>query len=96
MAQESGFTIIEASIAMLLVALLFTALSAGLMGGLRAVRDARLYQQATSLGEESVEAARDLHYDTLVMQDADLAGDPRIQAGPMFDPDRSGPLLNPL
>lgn len=78
---------------MLLVALMFTALSAGLMGGLRATRDARLYQQATSHGEEAVEAARDLPYDTLVMQTSDLAGDPRIESGPMFDPDESGPLV---
>lgn len=91
--REDGFTIIEASIAMLVVALMFTALSAGLMGGLRATRDARLYQQATSIGEESVEAARDLHYDNLLMQDSDIAGDPRILPGPTFDPDRSGPLV---
>lgn len=93
MDHENGFTIIEASIAMLVVALMFTALSAGLMGGLRATRDARLYQQATSHGEEAVEAARDLQYDSLVMQTSDLAGDPRIQSGPMFDPDQSGPLV---
>lgn len=93
LAAEGGFTIIEASVAMLLVALMFTALSAGLMGGLRATRDARLYQQATSHGEEAVELARDLPYDSLVMQTSDLAGDPRIQAGPKFDPDQSGPLV---
>lgn len=90
---EGGFTIIEASIAMLVVALMFTALSAGLISGLRATRDARLYQQATSHGEEAVEAARDLQYDALVMQSADLSGDPRIQSGPKFDPDQSGPLV---
>lgn len=91
--DQGGFTIVEASVAMLLVAMMFTALSAGLMGGLRATRDARLYQQATSMGEEAVEAARDLPYDTLVMQTSDLAGDPRIETGPKFDPDRSGPLV---
>jgi type II secretory pathway pseudopilin PulG len=87
-AEEDGFTIIEASIAMLVVALMFTALSAGLISGLRATRDARLYQQATSIGEEAVEAARDLQYDTIVMQTSDLSGDPRIQPGPpmTFDP----------
>jgi type II secretory pathway pseudopilin PulG len=89
---EGGFTIIEASIAMLVVALMFTALSAGLISGLRATRDARLYQQATSHGEEAVEKARDLPYDTLVMQTSDLSGDPRVQSGPKFDPDQSGPL----
>lgn len=93
-ATESGFTIIEASIAMLVVALMFTALSAGLISGLRATRDARLYQQATSHGEEAVEAARDLPYDTLVMHTSDLAGDPRIESGPRFDPDESGPLAS--
>lgn len=92
-AEEGGFTIIEASIAMLVVALMFTALSAGLISGLRATRDARLYQQATSLGEEAVEAARDLPYDILVMQTSDLTGDPRIEAGPKFDPDQSGSLV---
>jgi type II secretory pathway pseudopilin PulG len=95
LAEEGGFTIIEASIAMLVVALMFTALSAGLISGLRATRDARLYQQATSIGEEAVEAARDLPYDTLVMTTSDLLSDPRIQSGPpmKFDPDGSGPLL---
>jgi type II secretory pathway pseudopilin PulG len=93
LAQEHGFTIVEASIAMLLVAMMFTALSAGLIGGLKATRDARLFQQATTIGEEAVEGARDLEYDTLVMQTADLAGDPRIQAGPVFDPDASGILV---
>jgi type II secretory pathway pseudopilin PulG len=93
LAGEGGFTIIEAAVAMMLVALIFTALSAGLIGGLRATRDTRLFQQATSMGEEAVEAGRDLQYDTLVMQTSDLAGDPRIAAGPTFDPDASGPLL---
>lgn len=93
LAGETGFTIIEAAVAMLLVALIFTALSAGLIGGLRATRDTRLFQQATSMGEEAVEVGRDLQYDTLVMQTSDLAGDPRIAAGPMFDPDESGPLV---
>jgi type II secretory pathway pseudopilin PulG len=92
-AGEGGFTIIEASIAMLIVAMMFTALSAGLSGGLRAVRDARLYQRATALGEEAVEAARNLPYDALVMQTSDLSGDPRIQSGPKFDPDGAGSLL---
>jgi type II secretory pathway pseudopilin PulG len=93
--SEGGFTIIEASIAMLLVAMMFTALSAGLMSGLRATRDARLFQQATSMGEEAVEAARDLAYDKLVMQTSDLSGDPRVEPGPpmKFDPDGSGSLL---
>jgi type II secretory pathway pseudopilin PulG len=92
LAEEGGFTLIEASVAMLLVALMFTALSVGLTGGLRAVRDARLYQQATSIGEEAIEAARDLQYDTLVMVTSDLGGDPRIEPGPNFDPDGSGAL----
>ena len=93
LADEGGFTLIEASVAMLLVALMFTALSAGLMGGLRAVRDARLYQQGTSVGEEAVEAGRDIQYENLVMQTSDLAGDPRIEAGPEFDPDGPGSLV---
>ena len=92
-AEEGGFTIIEASIAMLVAALIFTALSAGLISGLRATRDARLYQQATSVGEEAVEAARDLQYPNLSMQTSDLPGDPRIEPGLMFDPDGSGILL---
>jgi len=91
---ERGFTIVEASIAMLIVAMTFTALSAGLISGLRATRDARLFQQATSMGEEAIEAARDLSYDTLVMQTSDLAGDPRIESGPEFDPDQSGVLVS--
>jgi type II secretory pathway pseudopilin PulG len=94
LAEEKGFTIVEASIAMLIVAMMFTALSAGLISGLRATRDARLFQQATAIGEEAVEAARDLNYDTLVMQTSDLAGDPRVQSGPRFDPDQSGPLVS--
>lgn len=89
---EDGFTIIEASIAMLIVAMMFTALSAGLISGLRATRDARLFQQATAMGQEAIEAARDLSYDALVMQTSDLAGDPRIGPGPKFDPDGSGIL----
>lgn len=95
-ADEDGFTIIEASIAMLIVAMMFTALSAGLISGLRATRDARLFQQATAIGEEAVESARDLSYDTLVMSSSDpaFASDPRIQAGPKFDPDQAGPLVS--
>ena len=93
LADEGGFTLIEASIAMLVAAMMFTALSAGLMGGLKAVRDARLFQQATAVGEEAVEAARNLQYEKLSMQTSDLSGDPRIQAGSTFDPDGSGVLL---
>lgn len=92
-ASEAGFSVIEASIAVALTAALITALAAGLTGGLRAVQDARMYQQGTSIGEEAVESGRNLQFDSLAMQDSDLAGDPRIVAGPRFDPDGSAGSL---
>lgn len=90
---ESGFTLIEASIAMAIIALVAAGLAVGLMGGLRATRDARLFQQATALGDAEVETSRDTLYDNLVMVTSDLAGDARVLPGPSMDPDGTGPLL---
>ena len=102
---EDGFTLVEAIVAISMAAVLLLSMSYATATGLDAVVSTKLTQQATHLGSEALEKARELPYDSLTMITSDLAGDPAITgagtcstdttgATHYFDPDgASGPLL---
>ncbi|HVE76587.1 MAG TPA: hypothetical protein VND22_07470 [Actinomycetota bacterium] len=98
--DESGFTIAEALASLMVVSVLTTALSYSTISAYRTIREVKNYQLATALGNQAIEAARDMQYENIVMRTSDLAGDANILAscpghtGTAFlDPDGSGPLL---
>lgn len=95
---DEGFTIIEATVSMALLAILVATVSAAILSSLSAIQRVRWYQQATALGNEAVENTRDLTFDDLVMSSADatVGADPLIDTSgpdPTFDPDGPGVLV---
>lgn len=76
--QEQGFSLVEALASLLVLALVMSAMAAGTIAAYRAVRQTKFLQQATALGNEAVERARDLSFDDLVMDTSDLSGDARV------------------
>ena len=89
---DDGFTIVESLMTMMIVVLIFTGATAAISSTLDVLEINRRFQQATGLGNEAIEGARDLTFDSLVMSASDttIDADLRITAsGPdlMFDPD---------
>ncbi len=78
--QDSGFTMIEAVVALFVLGAVFTALAAAAIGSLRASKVARVEQQGVDFATEALEAARHADYEELAHTVADLAGDPRVSA----------------
>lgn len=78
--REAGFSLIEATIALVISAVLFIALGQLLGSSFLAARDSRLQEQATQLSVEGVELSRTLPWSELAM-DGTEAGDPRVLAG---------------
>ena len=76
--REDGFLLTETVVAMGLGVLLLTVLTAGLASGLRATSETKRFQQATALGTQAVERAKEAPYDALVMVASELNGDPRV------------------
>lgn len=89
---EDGFSLVEGLVAMALITLILTALLHTQISTLRTVHDSRLVDQATALGNEALEDARNYTYDDLVMLNSDLVGDPYVVAGTKVDPDGTGAL----
>ncbi|MGH2729366.1 MAG: type IV pilus modification PilV family protein [Actinomycetota bacterium] len=76
---QEGFTLVESVVALFIALTILTALSLTTISGYRAVRSTRGTQQATALGNEAIEAVRDLNYDELAMDlDADTTPDTAI------------------
>jgi type II secretory pathway pseudopilin PulG len=99
---EAGLTLIETLMALLVFLLIFLALLTSTIAGFTAVRQTRFVQQASALANESIEAARDLGYDAVILVSSDTTwtGDPHVSTAcsPNFsgvrshDPDGNGPL----
>jgi Tfp pilus assembly protein PilV len=99
---EAGLTLIETLMALLVFLLIFLALLTSTIAGFTAVRQTRFVQQASALANESIEAARDLSYDSVILVSSDTSwtGDPHVSTtcAPNFtgvrshDPDGTGPL----
>jgi type II secretory pathway pseudopilin PulG len=100
--DEAGLTLIETLMALLVFLLIFLALLTSTIAGFTAVRQTRFVQQASALANESIEAARDMSYDAVILVSSDTTwtGDPYASTtcAPNFsgvrshDPDGSGPL----
>ena len=70
---EQGFTLVEAIVALLVIAVAFTAMAMALISGVRGGVVARENQQAGDLLNQTLEKARALPYSSLAMQTSDLA-----------------------
>jgi prepilin-type N-terminal cleavage/methylation domain-containing protein len=77
---DSGFTLIEAVVALFVLGIIFTALAASAMGSLRASMTARVEQQAIDFATEALEKTRAADYYELANVSADLSSDPRVSA----------------
>ena len=78
--DDSGFTLVEAVVALFVLATIFTALAAAAMGSLRASMTARAEQQAIDFATEALEKTRAADYYSLANVSADVSGDPRVSA----------------
>lgn len=76
--RESGFSLIEASAALGVAVVMFVILAQSLAVTVRLAHQNRLQQVATAVGVESVEFARSLSYDELVMTGT-VPGDPNLK-----------------
>jgi len=89
-------TVIEVVVALSVLLVVMTATIGIAVGGYRTLSDTRFYQQGTAVANGAIELIRDIHYDDLVMQQADLAGDSQIlttcggEGGLFYDPDGAG------
>ncbi len=82
LAGDSGFTLVEAVVALFVLGIVFTALAAASIGSLRASFVSRAEQQGVDFATQAMEKARAMAYGDLTMTTADLAGDPRIVTCP--------------
>ncbi len=94
--SEEGFTLPEALMSMVLLAIVFVALASTVTAVLSGLNRARRFQQATALGNQLIEEARDLSFDDIILNstDPDLVANPEVVGSPeTYDPDRAGPLV---
>ncbi|HYI44774.1 MAG TPA: hypothetical protein VE174_04840 [Actinomycetota bacterium] len=101
MRGEDGLSLIEAVISISVLMFVALGLTQTMIAGYRALRTTKTVQQATALGDQTVEAARALSYEALSHNTTDttLASDSDIlttctglTGSYFFDPDGSGPL----
>lgn len=81
---------------MVLLAVVFVALASTVTAVLGGLNRARRFQQATALGNQLIEEARDLSFDDIILDstDPDLVANPEIVGTPeTYDPDRGGSLV---
>jgi type II secretory pathway pseudopilin PulG len=101
LSSDEGFTLVETVVAMMVAALMFSALAATLVQTTRASLAARQNQQSIDLANDSVESVRNLSFASIAMDPtgADLSGDTRItKVGSTyyFDPDGTGTYKEPI
>lgn len=81
LSQDHGFSLVELVVALAIAMVVFTAMAAAAIAGVRASVVARQNQQAVDVLNEIVESGRGLNYANLAMVTSDLAGDPAITGG---------------
>lgn len=81
--DDSGFTLVEQVVALLVAAMVFLAVAVAAMGGVKASVMSRLNQQAVDILNRSIEQARGMTYAELTMVSSDVsAGDSTITGSP--------------
>jgi type II secretory pathway pseudopilin PulG len=70
-AADSGFTLVEAVVAILIAGFALAAVGVAVAGGVRGSTTARINQQASDVAESQLETARGQGYDNLAMNTAD-------------------------
>ena len=83
--DDSGFTLVEAVVALFVLGIIFTALATAAMGSIRASYNSRAEQQAIDFATEALEQARRVDYYTLGHDAADLATDTHVTACGVVD-----------
>ena len=73
--DDSGFTLVEAVVALFVLGIVFTAMAAAAMGSLRASMSSRAEQQAIDFATEALEQARQADYYSLGHDATDIAAD---------------------
>lgn len=76
--DESGFTLVEAVVALFVLGVIFTALGIAATGSMRAALVARVEQQGIDFATQALEKARAMDFGALSMTTSDLTGDGRI------------------
>jgi type II secretory pathway pseudopilin PulG len=99
--SDEGFTLVETVVALMVAALMFSALAATLVQTARASLTARQNQQAIDIANDGIEMVRNLNFAAIAMDPtgADLAGDSRISKVGLtyyFDPDGTGTYKEPI
>lgn len=100
---DAGFTLVEALVSLMVLAVIFTALAYASIGTLRASLSSRVEQQAVDFATQQLEVARQADFSLLANRDADMSPsqDPRITvsgSAKVFDPGTGTPeplVLNP-
>jgi type II secretory pathway pseudopilin PulG len=73
--DDSGFTLVEAVVALFVLGIIFTALAMAAMGSIRASMSSRAEQQAIDFATEALEQARQADYYSLGHDATDVAAD---------------------
>jgi type II secretory pathway pseudopilin PulG len=96
--RDEGFTLIEATFAIVIAAIAFTALSAALLSTLKAALTSRLNQQSIDVASAEVESLRALDYAAVANSSTDTfsaSEDPNLASCGAscwtYDPDGTGP-----
>lgn len=76
--DDSGFTLVEAIVSLVVLGSIFTALAYAATGSLRASMVSRVEQQALDFATEALESSRDADYESLAHVASDLTSDPRV------------------
>jgi type II secretory pathway pseudopilin PulG len=77
--DESGFTLIEAVVALMVLSAIFTAMAYAATGTLRASMVSRVEQQAIDFATQALESSRAVEFDKLANVATDMVGDTRVQ-----------------
>jgi type II secretory pathway pseudopilin PulG len=73
--DEAGFTLVEATVALMVLGVIFTALAAASLGSIRASLNSRAEQQAIDFATQALERARQMDYYALGHDATDVASD---------------------
>jgi Tfp pilus assembly protein PilV len=97
--DDAGLSLLETIVALVVAALMFSAVAGTLVVTLRASLMSRQNQQAIDIANDGIETVRAMDYASVAMSAADLSGDSHITlvgSTYYFDPDGSGAYKEPV